>query len=253
LPTPEDALIDPKMARSWGALPPRAFVATTVDLGFVYARPRVSFGYGRPFTQWVGLDANPIASTGYLGAYAGLRLEVPGFDLRVGSRYLSAFEYTYLPKRESYARIDLERSTGELSRPLTHEAEADVSFRLGPGRVLLRGSFSYVTNVPEDSNVYEQALRVIVDPPYVWRARAGYVFVFGLRNQHSIGPVVDVLHVPRRDDSVTVRAGPLIRMQLSRRVDVRGSFVVTVLSPDRIGQRGSDFTELGVRYRWASE
>ena len=31
LPTPEDALIDPKMARSWAVLPPRAFVATTVD------------------------------------------------------------------------------------------------------------------------------------------------------------------------------------------------------------------------------
>jgi hypothetical protein len=34
---------------------------------------------------------------------------------------------------------------------------------------------------------------------------------------------------------------------------VRGSFIATVVSPDRIGLRGGDFTELGLRYRWASE
>ena len=41
LPTPADALIDPKMARSWAVLPARPFVSTTVDFGFVYVRPRV--------------------------------------------------------------------------------------------------------------------------------------------------------------------------------------------------------------------
>jgi hypothetical protein len=44
-----------------------------------------------------------------------------------------------------------------------------------------------------------------------------------------------------------------MRFVLSRRVELRGSFVVTVISPDRIGLVGGDFTELGVRYRWASE
>ena len=31
------------------------------------------------------------------------------------------------------------------------------------------------------------------------------------------------------------------------------SFITTLISPDRIGLQGGDFTELGVRYRWASE
>ena len=96
LPTPDDALIDPKMARSWGALPARYFVATTVDLGFVYFRPRASLGYGRPFTKWVGIDLNPVAKTSGLGGYGGLRVEVPHFDLRVGSRVFRSFERTYL-------------------------------------------------------------------------------------------------------------------------------------------------------------
>ena len=90
-------------------------------------------------------------------------------------------------------------------------------------------------------------------PPFVWRTRVGYAFTFGEHNQHSFGPAVDFLDVPKRDDSRTVRVGPILRMQLSRRVDVRGSFIVTVVSPDRIGLVGGDFTELGLRYRWASE
>lgn len=253
LPTPEDALIDPKMARSWATLPARYFAATTVDIGFVYLRPRLSLGYGRPFTNWVGIDANPIAATSGLGAYAGLRVEIPHFDFRIGPRYYYSFERTFLPLQASYQRIDLERNTGDPAKALTFEAELDMSFLMGPGVLLLRGSGSYVTGVPEGHVVFEESLHIIVDPPFVWRGRFAYVFTFGARDQHSIGPAVDVLSVPKRDDATTVRVGPIMRMQLSRRVEVRGSFIATVFSPDRIGRVGGDFTELGVRYRWASE
>ena len=68
-----------------------------------------------------------------------------------------------------------------------------------------------------------------------------------------MGPVFDVLLVPRREDARTFRAGPVMRIQLSRHFDVRGSFVTTLSSPDRLGLTGGDFTELGVRYRWATE
>lgn len=253
LPTPPDALIDPAMARSWGTLPARPFVATTFDFGFVYVRPRVSFGYGRPFTQWVGVDVNAIAQTSGLGAYGGLRVEIPHLDWRVGPRFFSSFEHTYLDRKPSYQRIDLERVFSNPARTLTWETELDLSFRLGPGALLLRGSASYVTGVPEGKDAFEETLHIIVTPPFVWRTRVAYVFLFGSHDQHSLGPAVDVLDVPKRDDSVTIRVGPLLRMQLSRRVDVRGSFVATIISPDRIGLRGGDFGELGLRYRWASE
>lgn len=253
LPTPEDALIDPKMARSWGVLPARPFVATTVDFGFVYVRPRASLGYGKPFTQWIGVDANVLGQRSGLGAYGGLRIEIPHLDFRVGPRFFSSFEHTYLEPRASYARIDLERDVSTLARTLTWEAELDLSASLGPGRVLLRGSGSYVTGVPDGEYVFEETLHIITAPPLVWRTRLAYTFTFGSRDQHSIGPAVDFLDVPKRDDSKTLRVGPILRMQLSRRVDVRGSFIVTVVSPDRIGLVGGDFTELGLRYRWASE
>jgi hypothetical protein len=253
LPSSEDALMDPRMARSWGELPPRYFIATSFDVGFVYARPRVSVGYGRPFTQWIGIDANPVASSAGIGAYGGLRFALPFGDLRVGPRYFYAFNHTVLDIKERYDRLDLESSAGENSKTLTFEAELDLSFRLGPGSLIARGSVSYVTGVPRDNAVFEETLRVIVRPPLVWRARGGYVFRFGDYHQHGIGLVVDMLDIPRRDDSITLRAGPVMQFVLSRRVELRGSFVVTIASPDRIGLVGGDFTELGVRYRWASE
>ncbi len=253
LPTPEDALIDPRMARSWATLPPRYFTATTVDVGFVYLRPRLSLGYGRPFTQWVGVDANPIASQAGLGVYAGLRFEIPHLDFRFGPRYFSSFEHSYLARQDHYSRLDLESTTGKHATTLTLEAELDLNFDIGPGRLLLRGSGSYVSGVPDGEEAFEETLHIIVDPPVVWRARLGYVFKFGAHNQHSLGPVLDLLDVPKRDDSRTIRVGPVLRLALSRRVDVRGSFIFTLISPDRIGLEGGDFTELGVRYRWASE
>ncbi len=252
-PTPEDALIDPRMARSWGTLPARRFVATTMDVGFVYLRPRLSLGYGRPFTEWIGVDANPIASQAGLGAYAGVRLEIPHLDFRFGPRYFSSFEHTFLATQAHYTRLDLEKVSGQPARTLTLEAELDLTFDVGPGRLLLRGSGSYVSGVPDGESAFEETLHIIVDPPLVWRARLAYVFKFGARNQHSLGPAIDLLDVPKRDDSRTIRVGPILRLALSRRVDVRGSFIFTVVSPDRIGLEGGDFTELGVRYRWASE
>jgi hypothetical protein len=252
-PSDSDALIDPRMVRSWGAAPPRVFLATTFDVGFVYARPRLSFGYGRPFTSWVGLDANPIAQTSGLGAYGGVRFEFPYVDLRLGPRYFSAFNHTYLDTQPSYSRLDLETTSGKKANTLTYEAELDASIPVGPGNVLLRGSVSYVTGVPAGQSVFEETLHVMVEPPWVWRARAGYALRLGTYGQHSVGLVADVLDVPKRDDSTSVRLGPILRLVLSRRVEVRGSFVFTVLSPDRIGLVGGDFTELGVRYRWATE
>lgn len=252
-PTSEDALMDRHMSRSWGVAPPRTFVATTVDVGYLYARPRVSLGYGRPFTSWFGLDVNPIANTAGLGAYGGLRIEIPHFDVRLGSRYFAAFTHTFLAEQDSYSRLALETSDGTPSRTLTHELEADATLPIGPGNVLLRGSGSYVTGVPEGYDVFEETLHVIVRPPLLWRVRLAYLVRFGEFGQHSLGLAADLLDIPKRDDSITVRAGPLLRLVLSRRVEIRGSFVVPISSPDRIGLVGGDFTELGVRYRWATE
>ncbi len=250
---PSDDFVDPKVRRSWREGPVRPFIATTFDVGWVYLRPRLSLGYGRPFSSWIGIDVNPLISGNGLGAYSGVRLSLPRVDFRLGARYFGAFTREYLPPQRRYNRLDLDLTISEPSRVLTYEAEIEASFPLGPGDVIGLGSASYVKNVPEGRYVFEETLRVIVDPPLVWRARGGYVVRFGSMKQHSVGIVADVLNVPKRDDSTTVRAGPVVRIVLSRRVEIRGTFVPTIFSPDALGLVGGDFTELGFRYRWATE
>lgn len=254
---PPDALIDLKMQRSWNEGRTRAFLATTLDVGWTYIRPRAAIGYGKPFGTWFGIDLNPIISGNGLGAYGGLRLSLPRVDLRVGSRYMAAFNRNYLNPPAStsagYNRQDLDSTVGNPSRVLTFEAELEASLPAGPGDIIGLGSVSYVTGVPDGQYVFEETLRTIVNPPLVWRARLGYVFRFGSYRQHSLGIVGDGLDVPGRDDSKTFRLGPIVRIVLSRRVEVRGSFVPTIISPDHLGLVGGDFTELGFRYRWATE
>jgi hypothetical protein len=201
----------------------------------------------------VGLDANPIISGNGVGAYGGLRLALPRVDFRFGPRYFASFNREYLVRKRSYERLDLDSTVGGPARVVTFEAEVDFSIPAGPLDFVGTASASHVSGFPNGFDAFEEALRVIVAPPWVWRARGGSVLRFGSARQHSVGLVADVLHVPTRDDSVTVRIGPIVRIVLSRRVEVRGSFVPTVISPDQIGLLGGDFTELGFRYRWATD
>jgi hypothetical protein len=253
LPVRDDALMDPRVLRSWGDGPARGFVSSTVDVGFVYLRPRVALGYGKPFTSWVGVEGNPIVTNSELAVYGGVRLELPYFDLRAGPRFFRAFAHSYLPDQPSFTRLELDTSNGGVATATTYEVEMDLSLPAGPGAVIGRASGSYVTGVPAGDDVFEETLHVIVRPPWVWRGRLGYVYRFGAYGQHSIGVIGEVLDVPMRPDGVTVRAGPILRFVLSRRVELRGSFVIPLVSPDSIGIVGGDFGELGVRYRWASE
>jgi hypothetical protein len=248
-----DALIDPEVRRTWHEGNPRLFAATQIDAGFLYLRPRGQLGYGKPFNTWAGIEGNPIAGNQGWGFYGGLRLAFRYADLRVGVRRFGAWQRSYLKPQGTYDRLDLDVTGEPRAVMTTFETELNFGIPIGPGDFIGTISASDVEGIPEGYLVFEETLRVIVDPPFVWRARGGYVFRWGQHDQYSIGPVVDFLDVPNRDDSKTVRVGPVLRITLSRHFDVRGSFVTTVFSPDRLGLVGSDFTELGVRYRLATE
>lgn len=247
-----DALVDSSMKRSWREGDARFFFASTIDVGFLYIRPRVSTGYGRPHDTWFGIDANPTIAGPGAGVYGGLRLAVPHFDIRVGGRYFAAFQHSFLQKRDKYTRLDLESTALPPATTLTLETEANADIPAGPGDILLLASVSYLPNVPANQNVFEESLRVIVDPPWVLRGRVGYGLRFGDHGQISVGLVGDFVHVPERKTTL-VRVGPILRLALSRSFEVRGSFVPRVVSPDDLGLLDSDFTELGLRWRWGTD
>lgn len=248
-----DDWIDPSMRRSWNEGAPRGFAAAQVDVGYLYFRPRAIVGYGVPFHEWLGLEVSPIVINTSFGAYAGARFAVPFVDLRAGLRQVWAFQHGFITPKPSVERLEIEASDRGKASYLSLELELNLTVPAGPGEFFANVNLSSVESVPAEYWVFEETLRVVVDPPWVSRLRYGYVFRFGAHDQYSIGPAVDVLVVPERDDALTVRVGPLMSLALSRHWDVRGSFVTTVWSPDKLGLPGSDFTELGLRYRFATQ
>lgn len=233
----------------------RLFAATTTDLGYIYLRPRLALGYGVPHYQWMGIELNPIFSRQGVGGWGGVRFALPYIDIRAGARTFYAFERSFLPgDQDTFDRAALETSGGAHARYITMETELNTAIATKIGELALTGSASRVTGFDNpDDYVYEDTLRVIVGSSLVWRTRAAFSFYpFSNYHQFAIGPAVDVIGVPTRDE-LLVRAGLVTRIVLNKAVEVRGSFVPTIVSRDRLGLVTSDFTELGIRWRWATE
>jgi hypothetical protein len=230
----------------------RPFVATTIDLGYLYLRPRISAGYGIPFKLWAGMDLNLIAQSSGLGAYSGLRFQIPWFDLRLGARGFYAFNHTFLPPQAHYDSADLNLATGNAARYLTLEAELSGGIPAGPGNVLLILTASGVLGVPSGMFVYEETLRVITDPPMIYRARTGYALSFGRLGNAHLGVVGDFLVLPKREAFV-FRAGFVASFAIDDHLEALALLLIPIVSPDSIGILGGDYGELGLRYRWASK
>ena len=105
--------------------------------------------------------------------------------------------------------------------------------------------------VPSDYLVYEENLRVVMKPPYVWRARLGYLAGFGRDGSIRVGAAADLIGIPGRDEYV-VRAGILGSVLINANLEAQASFIPVIVSPDRLGLAGGDFGQLGIRYHWAT-
>jgi hypothetical protein len=229
----------------------RLFAATTIDVGYLYLRPRLSLGYGKPFNFWAGVDVNPIATSTGLGAYAGLRLQVPWFDVRAGARAYYAFQHSFLAPQAHYSTIDLNDTAGPQSRYVTLEVNVSGGIPVGPGSILIDLTASAVQGVTKGDYVYEETLRVITKPPAIYRARTGYAVRLGAEGAARLGVVGEVLDLPGRD-ALVYRAGLVASFAIDDHLEAVGLLVIPVASPDSIGIAGGDFGELGLRYRWAS-
>lgn len=235
----------------WASGPDRFFLATAVDVGFLYLRPRLSLGYGRPHREWLGFDVNPIGALSGAGAYGGLRIATQFLDIRAGARFFLPFQRSFLTPRESYGRLDVEDRSGPSAKYVTLEVEGTSEIPMGPGELQAVFSGSLVKGVPDGYYVFEETIRVVLNPPLVWRFRVGYIFAFGPRAAISFGPVLEYVHIPGRSEEV-LRGGFITRARLSEALEVNATFIPIIASPDTIGIQGADFAQLGVRWRWAT-
>jgi len=241
----------PARASTWADGPVRPFVATRLDLGFLYFKPRVSFGYGRPHHVWAGLDLNPLVSGNHGGVWAGARGTLGWIDLRVGGRYQYAWYHSLLEPRARYTRDQMQDREGPNASYFSLEAELTLDLPLGPGNLSGEVAGTYVLGVKDGYFVYEDTIKVVVDPPWVWRARLGWVHRLDRRGALRLGAVAEVAGVPRRD-VVTVRGGLMGSVRVMPSIEARILFMPVWYSHDSLGSAGSDLLLVGLRHRWAT-
>jgi hypothetical protein len=239
------------VARYWELGKSRPFFAGSIEAGFPYLRPRFAAGYGRPFWSWIGAEAYPLLSLGGIGQYVGGAVAVPGLTLRAGGRYFYPFTRALLVPSEDYTGTDIDLREGPRADYLAYEAEATATAPLFSGSIFGVLTGYRVTRVPDGYYVYEESLRVVMKPPYVWRARLGYLLAFSRNGAIRVGAAGEVIGMPGRDELV-VRAGLLGSVSISAQLEAQVSLIPVLVSPDSLGLAGGDFGQLGIRYSFAT-
>lgn len=235
----------------WTMEPARPFVSLRVDLGYLYLRPRFSFGYGKPFSVWGGIDLVPSITGDAGGGYSGLHLQVDWFELRAGARYVHAFGGQFLTPAPSFTIVDLDEYTGHTVNYVDLEAEATAAIPAGPGNILLSFLAESIQFVPAGFDVFDETLHVVVGPPPVYRTRLGYSLILGRERTGRLGVLAEDIELPDRDARV-IRTGLTGSFDIDDHLQIVATVLVPVYSPDSLGLMGADYTELGIRYRWAT-
>lgn len=234
----------------WSAGKHRPFVSSTQEAGLVYYRPQLALGYGKPHWRWFGVETQSRVTVGSGAIYSGLRGVLPNADVRVGARYVFSAGQAYLQRAPVYTddTIDFDELPG--ARYLALEAEVAGSVPLGDGALFGLLAGYYLAGVPASYDVYDQLLRVVVEPPWVARARGGYVHGFA-DGVIKLGVAVEVIAAPEREAYV-VRTGPQLGVRLTHHLDAAASIMAVVTSPDHLRLTGAEIGQFGFRYRWAT-
>jgi hypothetical protein len=240
------------VARYWELGRPRWFLGTVLDAGYAYVRPRFIAGYGQPYWRWIGLETYPLASLSGIGHYLGLAAGVPRLTLRLGGRYTYPFSRFYLEEKDSFTRNDIDIEDGPKAKYLALEAELVGTVPLGVGSLFAVLSGYRISFTEEGFYLYEESLRTIMEPPYIWRARLGYLLSFGRDGAIRVGPVAEVIGLPGRDELV-IRGGLIGSVLISAHFEAQASLIPVLVSPDTLGLAGGDFGQLGIRFRWATD
>jgi hypothetical protein len=239
------------VARYWEVGRPRPFVAGTVDLGIAYLKPRIQAGYGRPFWSWAGVESYPVVGLSGVGNYSGAAVSIPGLTLRGGSRYFFPFSRALLEPKASYTRTDIELVDGPKADYMAFEGELTLTAPLFRGSVFGVLTGYRVAGVEQDRYLFEESLRVVMAPPYVWRSRLGYLLALGPEGAVLVGGAAEVIGLPGRNEFV-VRAGIMASVAMTAQLEAHASIIPVIVSPDTIGLAGGDFGQLGVRFLWAT-
>ncbi|AUX39200.1 hypothetical protein SOCE26_005820 [Sorangium cellulosum] len=252
-PPPTSAGIDVLQKRSYWARSAgaRPFVSAVLELGVIYYRPTLAIGVGRPHWSWVGVEGYASVSPTGGAEYVGLRAALPGVELRAGARYAFSTSQYFLQPQTSYTRRDTELMLGPRSRYVAGEVELSGSTPLLGGSLFGVATGYVVLGAPRGFYLYEEALHAVMKPPFLYRARIGFLGEMDEYGELRLGAAAEVIGNPGRGSAI-VRVGPVLAISLTHHLDALGTVMVVAATPDRLGLLGADLGQLGLRYRWAT-
>jgi hypothetical protein len=106
-------------------------------------------------------------------------------------------------------------------------------------------------DVEDGYYVFEESMRVVMEPPLLWRGRLTYLIGLGDPETLRIGMLGEMLGNPGRD-ALFVRIGPALAVSLTHHLEAVAASAFVIASPDDIGLAGGDLGQIGLRYRWAT-
>ncbi|MGE0323736.1 MAG: hypothetical protein AB7K71_04760 [Polyangiaceae bacterium] len=234
----------------WQSKKATPFASLATDVGVVYARPRLTLGYGAPFWNFIGVDAYWLVTNSFTSPYVGWRASLPFLDTFFGIRRTIPFDRRFLRKQEQYSDTDLGlENGGERSSYTAVDFELDLAAPVAHGGAFL-GVHPVLIDVPRDTYVYEEVLRVVMRPPFAMGIRGGYVYGFGESQDVQLGALAEYVVVPGRPRGVT-RGGPLFHVNFSKHLEGFAAFSFVLDSPDALGVVDGTYAFLGLLHRWA--
>lgn len=238
---------------TWRPAPARWFVSTRADLGYLFFRPRVSVGYGKPHVDWVGVDAIPLISGTSGGGYVGLIMSSPHFEVRSGGLYLVNFTRSVLEPRAHYDRRDIDTRIGGPAEYVALDSEAKVSFPVGSLTFRYEVQAFLLDLFQPDVYVFVDPLSLVMGEGLAIRQMFSFFFPVANIPDLSLGPAVEPSYVSSRPDAPwVVRIGFAAQFKLFDDVELRSELLPAVISPDALGRAGSHFLEFKLRWRWAT-
>jgi hypothetical protein len=243
---PPEPLVD-----YWQGGAPRPFVSSRIEGGIIYAKPQVAVGYGQPYWTWIGIEAYPMTTNSFFAGYVGIRAALPFLSLSFGARDSYSYYRSFLPPGDHYVSDDLSSLNGAHARYVAIEAEVSTVLPVPGGYTLAAATVYAITGVPEHKYVFDESLRGIVKPPYIWALRLAYLAGLGKNDVVKVGVLAELVGLPGRDQLV-FRSGPVLSVTITDHTDAIGVFSPVFVSPDSLGLWHGTFGQLGFRYRWAT-
>ncbi len=235
----------------WSAGEYRPFLAAVFETGGVSLRTELDAGWGKPHYSWFGTEISSSMSLRGLTAFGGLRGVLPFGHVRAGGRYVASISQRFLDKTAVVTRPMLDVDEGDRSRYVSIDGEVQFEIPVPIGKLGGVASAHGLFGVPEDKLVFEDALRIIAEGPFIARGRLQYLAGIGDPPTFRVGGIVEVMGDPVRE-AVWIRSGPAVAVSLTHHLEAVGVAALTLLSPDEIGLAGADMGQIGLRYRWAS-